>query len=498
MAPVNKVKVDRILTPPDLTSRLHASWLTCMFFDKLSHGGKKHPLNSKSKRARHSVKVEMPSKVVKSEIHKQHTKRRSMPRIVESRRRESSDEDDNWQANIQRLSRKVSPAVDASNNVLKPRRLFNRESLQIGVDDLLLTNTCAKTVARDRKSYREIFPSNPSQTIELFLPFGYEQVTLVDPKNKDDVNIAPMVEMVNTLRIIAEYFLPPDLGVVINDPHVRDCVLRQVSSALQSRNLPQLLTAIQVYNDLIRKARTDGTIQHIVENSLSCHTPLDFELVNEILTQVYSRTVSMHVGDLRRYKAFSSNVYGELLPRFVSSIFKDTYLTQDQIFIDLGSGVGNCVLQAAVEIGCHSVGCEIMPRAAELAIQQQNELDARMRAYGLESGEIRLEQGDFLENSLIQTLLPQVDVLLVNNYAFSAELNESLLHMFLDLKDGAKVVSLRSFVPQGYVISERNRESPLSILDVEEKLIPQNSVSWTDASGKYYISTINRLRIGDN
>ena len=49
----------------------------------------------------------------------------------------------------------------------------------------------------------------------------------------------------------------------------------------------------------------------------------------------------------------------------------------DQIFVDLGSGVGNCVLQAALEVGCESCGCEMMDKACNLAELQEEEFKAR-------------------------------------------------------------------------------------------------------------------------
>ncbi|CAG8627027.1 7573_t:CDS:2, partial [Scutellospora calospora] len=45
-----------------------------------------------------------------------------------------------------------------------------------------------------------------------------------------------------------------------------------------------------------------------------------------------------------------------LLPDFVSEILRKTRLNHEQVFVDLGSGVGNVVLQAALEIGAESWG----------------------------------------------------------------------------------------------------------------------------------------------
>ena len=78
-------------------------------------------------------------------------------------------------------------------------------------------------------------------------------------------------------------------------------------------------------------------------------------------------------------KAFSSNVYGELLPPFLSMVFSNAELGPGDLFIDLGSGVGNCVLQAAVECGCTCHGVEIMTNASDLAVEQARELIERSK-----------------------------------------------------------------------------------------------------------------------
>jgi hypothetical protein len=45
---------------------------------------------------------------------------------------------------------------------------------------------------------------------------------------------------------------------------------------------------------------------------------------------------------------------------------------------------------------------------------------------------------------------------LVNNEVFPSSLNIDLTHMFLDLKDGAKIVSLKPFVPEGFRMNDSN------------------------------------------
>lgn len=497
-----------------------------MFFDKLGHGDKKnqHPLNVKSKKTQHSVTVKVvkstgkddvvPSKgrklksdsIPSASTHRKKIK--SMDRlksssIVDDRYHphsgyasngdEDEDEDEgDWEANMKRLSRKGTPGVKSSSRAWT-RQLFLHQTGTVA--DISGFITCAQCIESDINMYEPLFAGsseNQVRSLEIELPYGFEEIPLVEPKSGENASLNPMKEMCSFMELTAEFFLPRDIGIQIKDPTMKDCIMRQINLSLQQHDLAKLQDTVIKYNAIVKSAREDLSIQSQIEDCLGKQMPLQFKLVNEILTQTYVRTVSKHVDDLRKYKAFSSNVYGELLPRFASTIFQETNMTDKDVFIDLGSGVGNCVLQAAIEVGCHSIGCEIMTRAAELAAHQKEELEARTRRYGLKLGKIELEQGDFVDNKNIQSLIGHANVILVNNYAFSAELNESLLNMFLDLRDGTRVVSLRSFVPDGHVMTERNMESPLNILSVQKKFIPQNSVSWTDASGEYFIATVDR------
>ena len=68
------------------------------------------------------------------------------------------------------------------------------------------------------------------------------------------------------------------------------------------------------------------------------------------------------------------------------------------------------------------------------------------RYYGKPCGKIELIKGDFLEDEGIHSVIKRADVIFVNNYAFNAQLNQSILAKLLDIKDSCKVVSLRSFV----------------------------------------------------
>ncbi len=249
---------------------------------------------------------------------------------------------------------------------------------------------------------------------------------------------------------------------------------------------------IREWNDLVTRLRTEDRLARIIDYWKG----VDLKLVERILTQTYARTVSPRINSLRQYENGTDNVYGELLPKFISTILKkDTRMTSDQVFVDLGSGVGNVVLQAALQIGCESWGCEMMENACDLAALQQTEFNARCRLWGLAVGDIHLERGDFLDNQELGKVLKRADVILVNNQAFTPELNEALTSLFLDAKEGCQIVSLKSFVPSGPKITSRNLYRACNVLDVRERRYYSSCVSWTDTPGTYYVSVKDSSRV---
>lgn len=302
------------------------------------------------------------------------------------------------------------------------------------------------------------------------------------PIQKDDFK--PLEDISEVLDVITSYYLPKVAAENLRDDS--HGLLRRLKRATDRLAGDEYVRIIREWNNMLSKFRANENISKALEQMKS----LDLRLIERILTQTYSRTVSLHVRELAQYENGTDNIYGELLPKFISTILKkDTKLKSNQVFVDLGSGVGNVVLQAALEIGCESWGCEMMEKACNLAELQEKEFKARCQLWGLAAGEVHLERGDFLKNSAISEILRKADVVLVNNQAFTPELNENLISLFLDLKEGCRIVSLKSFVPSGHKLTSRNLDSAHNVLDVVEKQYFSACVSWTDAPGKYYIST---------
>ncbi|KAL2262680.1 hypothetical protein VTK26DRAFT_433 [Humicola hyalothermophila] len=295
---------------------------------------------------------------------------------------------------------------------------------------------------------------------------------------RDKIDAA--VDIMKVVTHVASIYLDEDQARPFLDQN--NGIYRRLEKSKNTKDGNGFKAALEEYNEQLFALQKKGAIARNIDNMRS----VPRELVEFILDQVYDRTVAPKVELLAKYENGTDNVYGELLHPFISDIFDRTKLTSEMVFVDLGSGVGNVVLQAALERGCESWGCEMMENACNLADAQNREFAGRCRLWGIAPGKVHLERGDFRKSEKTMAALKRADVVLVNNQAFTSQLNDHLVNMFLDLKIGCKIVSLKTFVHDNK-IAENDVAS--SILNVEHLTYPEGYVSWTGASGTYCIST---------
>lgn len=305
------------------------------------------------------------------------------------------------------------------------------------------------------------------------MAFRYELVW-----GKDKIDAA--ADIMKVVKHVASTYLTEDEARPFGNHG--NGIYRQLEKSKNTNDGKGFKAALAEYNEQLLALQKKSVIAKNIDSMRG----VPRELVEFILDQVYDRTVAPKVDLLAKYENGTDNVYGELLHPFISDIFDRAKLTSDMVFVDLGSGVGNVTLQAALERGCESWGCEMMENACNLAEEQKKEFTARCRLWGIAPGKVHLERGDFRKSERTMAALKRADVVLVNNQAFTSQLNDNLINMFLDVKIGCKIVSLKTFVHDNK-IAENDVAS--SILDVEHLTYPEGYVSWTGAPGTFCIST---------
>ncbi|KAK7873280.1 hypothetical protein R5R35_011346 [Gryllus longicercus] len=217
-------------------------------------------------------------------------------------------------------------------------------------------------------------------------------------------------------------------------------------------------------------------------------------LLVHVLGQVYNRSVS-DAKKLNHYKPFSSEVYGETSHEVIFEIMNKIKLTNDDIFLDLGSGVGQVVLQVAACTPCKiSIGIERAKVASSYAKSMDINFKKLMNWYGKKYGDYSLIEGDFFDKSFRKVIL-DASVIFVNNYAFDAVTDYKLREIFADIKEGTQIISPRSLCSLNFRINQRNLDDIGSIMNVTQISNTSNSLSWTSNPVPFYLHVIDRTML---
>lgn len=261
------------------------------------------------------------------------------------------------------------------------------------------------------------------------------------PKGKAE-EYNPIEDIVAVIRLTLDYFLTPaqslalfshttasssSFSAFLSEPNSRSAtptvdspaptqalppLMRVLDRARAKRDGPAFLAALERYNVGI-KSHAEEIKLNIVNMKRIAE-----KVWTKVVAQVYERIVGPEIHRLSQYEAFSDNTYGELLPSFMQEISLRTNLDSDSVFVDLGSGVGNCVVQVALATGCEAYGYENMKQAAVLAQLQTVEAEARFRLWGLNSGRMTTADVDFCNSEEVVQVLRRATVVLVNNEVY--------------------------------------------------------------------------------
>ncbi|XP_057345616.1 histone-lysine N-methyltransferase, H3 lysine-79 specific isoform X3 [Manis pentadactyla] len=252
-------------------------------------------------------------------------------------------------------------------------------------------------------------------------------------------------------------------------------------------------------------------------------------LLRHILQQVYNHSVT-DPEKLNNYEPFSPEVYGETSFDLVAQMIDEIKMTEDDLFVDLGSGVGQVVLQVAAATSCkHHYGVEKADIPAKYAETMDREFRKWMKWYGKKHAEYtvllktpvhlfgvspvtmdtplscclspdtwpllgphrQLERGDFLSEEWRERIA-NTSVIFVNNFAFGPEVDHQLKERFANMKEGGRIVSSKPFAPLNFRINSRNLSDIGTIMRVVELSPLKGSVSWTGKPVSYYLHTIDR------
>ncbi|XP_004378555.1 histone-lysine N-methyltransferase, H3 lysine-79 specific [Trichechus manatus latirostris] len=313
--------------------------------------------------------------------------------------------------------------------------------------------------------------------LRLKSPVGAEPAVYPWPLPVYDKHHDAAHEIIETIRWVCEEI--PDLKLAMENYVLIDYDTKSFES--MQRLCDKYNRAIDSIHQLWK-----GTTQPMKLNTRPCNG-----LLRHILQQVYNHSVT-DPEKLNNYEPFSPEVYGETSFDLVAQMIDEIKMTEDDLFVDLGSGVGQVVLQVAAATNCkHHYGVEKADIPAKYAETMDREFRKWMKWYGKKHAGYTLERGDFLSEEWRERIA-NTSVIFVNNFAFGPEVDHQLKERFANMKEGGRIVSSKPFAPLNFRINSRNLSDIGTIMRVVELSPLKGSVSWTGKPVSYYLHTIDR------
>ncbi|KAJ8085751.1 hypothetical protein PM082_004569 [Marasmius tenuissimus] len=297
-----------------------------------------------------------------------------------------------------------------------------------------------------------------------------EDFPLMEPKSKKFYS--PIKDLESTARSIYSALKPR-----IASQNAK--YLDRLEEALKTTDKVFILSAMDSLNQFLRRLeRQDFRI------------PLSYM----ILRQAYDRCVTPCLKPLGKYKPFSAETYGEILPEFVHHILMCTRLTSGSVVVDLGCGVGNVITQISMEVGCKAFGIEIRDTAFTAARTFVNDAVHRASLWGVPVGHVEVVQGDLRNHPKIMDVLPSADLIIINNRTFDAALNHDILKLIgSSTKSSVVIISLIPLEIAGNLRSGKTIHDA-RLLTCRQEKYHADWVSWTSKVSEYYVQG----KAGDN
>lgn len=183
-------------------------------------------------------------------------------------------------------------------------------------------------------------------------------------------------EVVRIIRFISEDF--QDLKDILNQNR---------EAHLSLDNLQKLISQ---YNTWIELRRPE-----LLKQYAETDTRASEKLIKYLMVLVYNRSI-LEPDKLNQYEPFSPEVYGETSFDLIDTLLKRVPVKENEIFVDLGSGVGNVVLQVAASTKCKcAYGFEKAEWPALYAVKMEREFRFWMRFFGKHFSKFKLYKADF-------------------------------------------------------------------------------------------------------
>lgn len=154
----------------------------------------------------------------------------------------------------------------------------------------------------------------------------------------------------------------------------------------------------------------------------------------------------------KKLDGFGSSTYGEVSPESVVKLMELLDLRKDDLFYDLGCGVGKALLHVALLAQCKKcVGVELAKSRYQSCVDAHNHLlhilskDRRHPKKKLGTVDIKKEdlpEIEFKNDDILKCDISEATAVYWNNVCFPSDISESILWKLTGLKKGSRLLTL--------------------------------------------------------
>ncbi|KAJ1349857.1 hypothetical protein KIN20_005515 [Parelaphostrongylus tenuis] len=193
----------------------------------------------------------------------------------------------------------------------------------------------------------------------------------------------------------------------------------------------------------------------------------DVDLLTIICNLSFNRAVPNPQRLNSHYEPFSSGVYGETSYEQMQSIIDQISFREQDIFLDLGCGVGQLVMYVAGGTKVKkSVGIEINDLPARCGAAMADDFTKWMKWWKKKCRPFQLLHGDMLDEQYRTLITQEATIIFINNYAFEPSLDLHIKNMLADCHMGTRIISTKAYATGTKRVNMRNLGDVEAIMEV--------------------------------
>ena len=175
-----------------------------------------------------------------------------------------------------------------------------------------------------------------------------------------------------------------------------------------------------------------------------------------------------------------------LMDPLIESFLLKANVTKDDVFIDVGSGVGNVIESVATRVGCRCIGIEINKHNYEVSVEAAEHFRTYRRANNLPDPEVTYVNGDVLKN---WDVVKEGTVVWCANKLFPMSVDCFMSDAIKDLKPGTRFMTMKDLLVHKDVDNGLQWEDAFQWFNFDTVAWGEGGVEWTRETGSVHLYT---------